>query len=47
MTNTLIYDGTYQKNLTTIIKEKGIYTIEISAKHNDIESTIHLLLEII
>jgi hypothetical protein len=47
MTNTLIYDGAYQNNLTTIMKEKGIYTIEISAKHNDIESTIHLLLEII
>lgn len=47
MTNTLIYDGTYQKDLTTIIKGKGIYTIEISAKHNDIESIIHLLLEII
>lgn len=47
MTNTLIYDGKYQNDLTNIIKEEGIYTIEISAKHNDIESTIHLLLEII
>ncbi len=42
-----IYDGKYQEDLTTIIKEKGIYTIEINAKHNDIESTIHLILEII
>lgn len=43
----LIYDGKYQNNLTTIINEKGIYTIEINAKHNNIESTIHLILEII
>lgn len=46
LTNTLVYDGKYQSDLTTIIKEKGNYTIVINAKHNDIESTIDFVLEV-
>ena len=46
LTNDLIYDGEFQKNITHFITKKGYYQREINLEHEKIKSDLYFILEI-
>ena len=46
LTNNLIYDGEFQKNITHLITKKGYYQIELNLEHEKIKSDLIFIIEI-